>query len=98
LNHFSVGVKGQKLGPTFNKTAVFGIKYCYNNIFPIFIPRSEQLLVTVNAYTGAYIVHVPQVDPSPPAVTEIEEMLNSSHQDVNKIKALVSQLRYARFD
>ena len=38
LNHFTVGVKGQKLGPTFTKftTAVFGIKYCYNNIFPLF--------------------------------------------------------------
>ncbi len=62
----------------------------------LFFSRSEQLLVTVNSHTGGFIVHVPQVDPSPPPVIEIQQMLNSPQQDVNKIKALVSQLRYLR--
>jgi len=55
--------------------------------------RSEQLLVSVNMHTGSFIVHVPQFDPSPSVVTEIQQVLNSMDQNMEKLRVLLSQLR-----
>jgi mediator of RNA polymerase II transcription subunit 14 len=40
------------------------------------------------------LANVPQYDPSPRIVTEIEQRLNSPIPDTAKLKSLISQLRY----
>lgn len=40
------------------------------------------------------MVHIPQFEPSPPVVNEIQQALNSVNPDPVKLKALLSQLRY----
>jgi len=50
--------------------------------------------VTVNIHTGSFLVHIPQCEPSPPVVFEIQQTLNSTSLDRNKLKELISQLRY----
>ncbi|CAG7734428.1 unnamed protein product [Allacma fusca] len=63
---------------------------------PILTPclRSEQLLVSVNVNTGSFLVHVPQFDPSPPVVNEIQQTINTKNPNTTKLISLISTLRY----
>ena len=62
---------------------------------PVLTPcmKSEQILVSVNTNTGSYLVHVPQFDPSPPVVNEIQQTINSRNPSSSKLTSLISQLR-----
>lgn len=60
----------------------------------IFLFSSEELLVSVNTQTGGFLVHAPQFHPIPPLLKEIQQTLNSPPTNVDKLKTLVSQMRF----